>query len=73
MSDMGRRLWSDSEVSAAKTDQIPAKRFGNISEITDLILFLVSDHAAFINGAVIGIDGGLFAGRPASGQLSWPG
>ena len=73
MSDMGRRLWSDSEVSAAKTDQIPAKRFGNTTEITDLILFLDSDHAAFINGAVIGIDGGLFAGRPASGQPSRPG
>jgi NAD(P)-dependent dehydrogenase (short-subunit alcohol dehydrogenase family) len=73
MSEMGQRLWSDPEVAATKTDQIPAKRFGNITEITDLILFLVSDHAAFVNGSIIGIDGGLFAGRPASGHTRWPG
>ena len=71
MSEMGRRLWNEPDVVAAKTDLIPAKRFGEIEEIADLILFLVSDHAAFINGAVIGIDGGLFAGRPAPGRPDW--
>jgi NAD(P)-dependent dehydrogenase (short-subunit alcohol dehydrogenase family) len=70
LSEMGRRLWSDPDVTAAKTDLIPAKRFGEINEIADLVLFLVSDHAAFVNGAVIGIDGGLFAGRPAPGRAS---
>lgn len=73
MSEMGRRLWSDPGVTAAKIDLIPAKRFGDIDEIADLILFLVSDHAAFIDGSVIGIDGGLFAGRPAPGRPAWPG
>lgn len=72
MSEMGQRLWGDPAVTAAKTDLIPAKRFGDIDEITDLILFLVSDHAAFVNGSVIGIDGGLFAGRPATGHPEWP-
>ncbi len=72
MSEMGQRLWSDQEFAAAKIDQIPAKRFGNITEITVLILFLGSDQAAFVNGSIIGIDGGLFAGSPDSGQHRWP-
>lgn len=71
MSEMGQRLWNDPAVIAAKTDSIPAKRFGDVGEIADLILFLVSDHAAFINGSIIGIDGGLFAGRPAPGRQGW--
>jgi NAD(P)-dependent dehydrogenase (short-subunit alcohol dehydrogenase family) len=73
MSEMGQRLWNDPAVVAAKTDVIPAKRFGDVDEIAELTLFLVSEHAAFINGSIIGIDGGLFAGRPAPGRQGWPG
>lgn len=40
---------------------IPMKRFGNVSEISDAILWLVSDQASFVTGQALAIDGGLTA------------
>jgi 3alpha(or 20beta)-hydroxysteroid dehydrogenase len=40
---------------------IPMGRLGLPSETADLVLFLASEEAAFINGAEIGIDGGYIA------------
>jgi NAD(P)-dependent dehydrogenase (short-subunit alcohol dehydrogenase family) len=37
----------------------PARRLGEMREVGQLIAFLASDHAGFINGAAIHIDGGL--------------
>ena len=37
----------------------PARRLGEVEEVAHLIAFLVSDSAAFINGAEIPVDGGL--------------
>ena len=42
----------------AKT--IPAKRFGKPEEVAELVAFLASDRAAYINGEVISINGGIF-------------
>ena len=33
-------------------------RFGEPEEVADLALFLVSDEAAFMSGAIVPIDGG---------------
>lgn len=38
---------------------IPANRLGQADEVADLVLFLASDAAAYINGVAIPIDGGL--------------
>ena len=38
---------------------IPMKRHGKPDEVADLILFLISDHAKYITGESIVIDGGL--------------
>ncbi|MGG1879146.1 3-oxoacyl-ACP reductase FabG [Paenibacillus cisolokensis] len=35
------------------------RRFGTSAEVADLILFLLSEHSAYITGEVIGISGGL--------------
>ncbi len=39
-------------------EQIPAKRMGNVNEISQLALFLASKNGDYINGQTITIDGG---------------
>jgi len=39
---------------------IPAGRFGKPEEVAELVAFLASDAAAYINGQTIAIDGGLY-------------
>lgn len=39
--------------------RIPAGRLGTPEEVANVYLFLASDLASFVNGAVIGVDGGL--------------
>lgn len=41
---------------------IPMRRFGKPEEVGDLVAFLCSERAAFINGTSISIDGGLTRG-----------
>jgi 3-oxoacyl-[acyl-carrier protein] reductase len=38
---------------------IPLRRFGQPSEIGDVVCFLASDRASYVTGAVIPVDGGL--------------
>ncbi len=40
-------------------ERIPAGRLGRPEEVASVYLFLASDLASFINGAVVGVDGGL--------------
>ena len=44
----------------AEEEKIFLKRAGTEQEVADLILFLASDKANFINNAVIRIDGGMY-------------
>ena len=41
---------------------IPLGRLGTPREVGDVICFLASDRAAYINGAVVPIDGGMTRG-----------
>lgn len=53
-----RRLAPTEEIRARLTQTIPLRRFAAKDEIADLALFLCSDAAAYITGAVLVCDGG---------------
>ncbi|MEP6857985.1 MAG: SDR family oxidoreductase, partial [Gemmatimonadales bacterium] len=53
-----RRLAPTSEMRKQFTRGIPLQRFATKDEIADLALFLSSDAARFITGAVVVCDGG---------------
>ena len=47
------------EVLAQTLARTPAGRLGTAEEVANVYLFLASELASFINGAVVGVDGGL--------------
>jgi 3-oxoacyl-[acyl-carrier protein] reductase len=49
------------DVSAESTSSIPLGRYGKPEEYGDVVTFLASERAAYINGSVIRVDGGLIA------------
>ena len=54
-------LWSDPRAYKKVTATIPMKRWGEMSEIASVALFLASDAASYITGTTIVADGGLLA------------
>ncbi|HUN87800.1 MAG TPA: SDR family oxidoreductase [Terriglobales bacterium] len=46
-------------VAAAIQSQVPARRFGNPSEVAKAVVFLASDESAFTVGSELLIDGGM--------------
>jgi NAD(P)-dependent dehydrogenase (short-subunit alcohol dehydrogenase family) len=53
-----RRLAPTPEIRRRVEDAVPLRRFGTKDELADLALFLCSDAAAYITGAVYVCDGG---------------
>src|SRR5262249_790222 len=64
------RGWSDAfpdragdELRAALVASIPLGRAGRPQDVAQAVLFLCSDEAAHVSGAVLDVDGGSLAGR----------
>ena len=53
---------SEESIATQRLAQIPAKRFGNPDEFGQTCAFLCSQHAAYITGQSILLDGGLYRG-----------
>jgi 3-oxoacyl-[acyl-carrier protein] reductase len=61
----------DTEMTAVLTEerraeivsQVPLGRYASVDEIAGVVKFLASPDAAYINGAVIPVDGGLGMGH----------
>ncbi len=56
--EMLRPLTSDEARSATTKGRIPAGRFGDPREVAAAVVFLCSEHARYITGAVLPVDGG---------------
>jgi 2-deoxy-D-gluconate 3-dehydrogenase len=54
-----RHLSDDEEKLGRYLKTIPLRRLGEPEEIAPLVAYLASDHAAFMTGSVVVIDGGL--------------
>ena len=51
-------LWNDEKIAEAWMNGNPMGRFGEPDEIVGTMVYLASDAASYVNGAVINVDGG---------------
>jgi NAD(P)-dependent dehydrogenase (short-subunit alcohol dehydrogenase family) len=47
------------QVFAERSTRVPVGRYGTAEEVADLIVFLASERASYVNGAAIDVDGGM--------------
>jgi 3-oxoacyl-[acyl-carrier protein] reductase len=47
------------EIKEAFTAKVPLGRFGNPEEVADAVAFLLSDHASYITGETLKVNGGM--------------
>lgn len=59
---MGRQNWSDPAKADPLISRIPLRRFGEVHEVVEPILFLLSDKSSFINGHCLPLEGGYLTG-----------
>ncbi|MDD5359034.1 MAG: 3-oxoacyl-ACP reductase FabG [Sulfurovaceae bacterium] len=48
------------EIKAAFTSKIPLARFGEAKEVAQSVAFLLSDHASYITGETLKVNGGMY-------------
>lgn len=48
------------EIKESYTSKIPLKRFGEPNDIAQAVAFLLSDHASYITGEVLKVNGGMY-------------
>ena len=58
--DTDMTSYLDDEAKAGIVKGIPLQKLGNTNDISDLVLYLASEKAAYITGQTISVDGGLF-------------
>lgn len=56
--DMGRMAWGDPKRSAPVLSRIPIGRFAEVEDVTNVVLYLLSDKSAMLNGVTLPVDGG---------------
>jgi len=59
--ELNRKLLDQTERGREFLLRTPMKRFGKVEELAGAAIFLASDSASFVTGAVLVVDGGLLA------------
>ena len=62
-SGAAKQLWNTADAVQRITDGIPLKRWGKPEDVADAVTFLVSEHACFITGEILTVDGGAWLGK----------
>lgn len=61
LTPMAIKAWSDPVKSAGMLGRIPVGHFASPEEVSEVILFLLSDAASMLNGITMPVDGGFMA------------
>ena len=64
-----KQLWNSPEAIQRITDTVPLRRWGKPSDVADAVAFLVSEHAGFITGEILTVDGGAWIGKGTFGFI----
>jgi NAD(P)-dependent dehydrogenase (short-subunit alcohol dehydrogenase family) len=64
-----KQLWNSPEAVKRITDTVPLRRWGKPSDVADAVAFLVSEHAGFITGEILTVDGGAWIGKGTFGFI----
>jgi len=64
------RLAPSPEAEARVKERNPMRRYGTKDEIADMAIFLSTDRAAYVNGAIIPVDGGSGCGDASGNALA---
>ena len=56
----------EASVGATQSDEVPLRRFGEMHELQNIMIFLMADGCDYITGQTIGIDGGHHLAAPST-------
>lgn len=62
--DINKEIREDKQKRIEREKEVPIKRIARAEEISKVALFLASEDASYITGAMIPVDGGLMLSRP---------
>ena len=62
MTELAKVVWSDETKAAMMRNRIPLRRFAELDDVSNAILFLLSEESSFLNGVFLPVDGGLLIG-----------
>jgi NAD(P)-dependent dehydrogenase (short-subunit alcohol dehydrogenase family) len=63
LTKLGKEAWGSPEKGGPMLEKIPLKKFAEVSDITNVVLFLLSSKAAMVNGIIMPVDGGFLCTR----------
>jgi len=59
---MSEPIYADPTIRARRSSSVPLGRLGQADEVAAVVLFLLSDQAAYVNGTELLVDGGVTQG-----------